>query len=67
MYFLSFSFTLTSHLKHNEDSLILSIYTQWECVTLQLWACILVQVTMYHRLRIGRDGHLDQSKAYDIS
>ena len=28
---------------------------------------ILVQVTIYRRLRIGRDGHLDQSEAYDIS
>ena len=28
---------------------------------------ILVQVTIYRRLWIGRDGHLDQSKAYDIS
>ena len=28
---------------------------------------ILVQVTIYRRLRIGRDGHLDQSAAYDIS
>ena len=26
-------------------------------------ARILVQVTMYHRLRIGRDSHLDQSEA----
>ena len=26
-----------------------------------------VQVTTYRRLRIGRDGHLDQSQAYDIS
>ena len=27
---------------------------------------ILVQVTICRRLRIGRDGHLDQSEAYDI-
>ena len=26
-----------------------------------------VKVTIYRRLRIGRDGHLDQSEAYDIS
>ena len=32
-----------------------------------IWARILVQVTIYRRLRIGRDGHLDQSEAYDIS
>ena len=30
-------------------------------------ARILVQVTIYRRLRIGRDGHLDQSEAYDTS
>ena len=30
-------------------------------------AHILVQVTIYRRLLIGRDGHLDQSEAYDIS
>ena len=28
---------------------------------------ILVQVTIYRRFLIGRDGHLDQSEAYDIS
>ena len=31
------------------------------------WGRILVQVTIYRRLLIGRDGHLDQSEAYDIS
>ena len=31
------------------------------------WGRILVQVTIYRRLRIGRDGHLDQSEAYDLS
>ena len=30
-------------------------------------ARILVQVTIYRRLLIGRDGHLDQSEVYDIS
>ena len=30
-------------------------------------AHILIQVTLYRRLRIGRDGHLDQSEAYDMS
>ena len=47
----------------------------WECLlkynhmTLSLvaWGRILVQVTIYRRLLIGRDGHLDQSEAYDIS
>ena len=28
---------------------------------------ILVQVTIYRRLLIGRDDHLDQSETYDIS
>ena len=31
------------------------------------WGRIRVQVTIYRRLRIGRDSHLDQSEAYDIS
>ena len=26
-----------------------------------------IQVTLYRRLRIGRDGHLDQSEAYATS
>ena len=26
-----------------------------------------MQLTIYRRLQIGRDGHLDQSEAYDIS
>ena len=30
-------------------------------------ARILVQGPIYRRHRIGRDGHLDQSEAYDIS
>ena len=34
---------------------------------IQIRARILVQVTIYRRLLIGRDGHLDQSEAYDIS
>ena len=35
--------------------------------TTGVWVRILVQVTIYRRLLIGRDGHLDQSEAYDIS
>ena len=31
------------------------------------WARSLVQVTIYRRLLIGREGQLDQSEAYDIS
>ena len=38
------------------------------CMSRQLTrARILVQVAIYRRLLIGRDGHLDQSEAYDIS
>ena len=37
------------------------------CFKSGTWARILVQVTIYRRLLIGRDGHLDQSEAYDIS
>ena len=34
---------------------------------LRHWGRILGQVTIYRRLPIGRDYHLDQSEAYDIS
>ena len=37
------------------------------CNSLLSRAHILVQVTIYRRLRIGPDGHLDQSEADDIS
>ena len=36
-------------------------------VSLKVLVCILVQVKIYRRLRISRDGHLDQFEAYDIS
>ena len=35
--------------------------------SLESRARILEQVTIYRRLLIGRDGHLGQSEAYDIS
>ena len=41
--------------------------TQKVRVSQDVRARILVQVTIYRRLLIGRDGHLDQSEAYDIS
>ena len=37
------------------------------CLSEKNWARILVQVTIYRRLLVGRDGHLDQSEAYDMS
>ena len=37
------------------------------CLCLRARARILVQVTINRRLLIGRDGHLDQSEAYDLS
>ena len=36
-------------------------------IILYLRGRILVQVTIYRRLLIGRDGRLDQSEAYDVS
>ena len=42
-------------------------YTDSNLWRLDARARILVQVTIYRRLLIGRDGHLDQSEAYDIS
>ena len=39
------------------------IHTNWPA---SAWARILAQVTIYRRLLIGRDGHLDQSEACDI-
>ena len=41
------------------DCLYFTSYT----FRLNFWARILVQVTIYRRLLIGRDGHLDQSEA----
>ena len=37
------------------------------CITCYSRVRILEQVTIYRRLLIGRDDHLDQSEAYDIS
>ena len=49
----------------------LEIFEFFQCgdrlYTSEPGARILIQVTIYRRLRIGRDGHLDQSEAYDIS
>ena len=44
---------------HESEGRLPSVFT--------IRARILVQVTIYRRLLIGRDGHLDQSEAYDIS
>ena len=41
-------------------------YDKHECVIADQGR-ILVQVTINRRLLIGRDGHLDQSEAYDLS
>ena len=43
------------------------IYSYGRTLVILHRARILVQVTIYRRLLIGRDGHLDQSEAYDIS
>ena len=56
---------LCSSLVHGSEQVI-SITPLFSTTALQTRARILVQVTIYRRLLIGRDGHLDQSKAYDI-
>ena len=45
------------------QSQVIKILTLAVCIP----ACILVQVTIYRRLRIARDNHLYQSDAYVIS
>ena len=54
--------------RHNSGRLFSVDIEQPEYVTelMHVWARILVQVTIYRRLRIGRDDHLDQSEAYTI-
>ena len=42
-------------------------YIRWSIRVADSQQRILVQVTIYRSLRIGRDSHLDQSEAYDIS
>ena len=42
-------------------------YAQLIEITVRVRSRILAQVTIYRRLLIGRDSHLDQSEAYDIS
>ena len=43
------------------------IYPKSQVIKSVILARILVQVTIYRRFLIGRDGHLDQSETYDIS
>ena len=40
---------------------------QRDLSALQDWDRIPVQITIYRRLLMGRDAHLDQSEAYDLS
>ena len=44
-----------------------SFIHSWQSSCINLRCRILVQVTINRRLQIDRDGHLDQSEAYDIS
>ena len=48
-------------------SLFYRIISYGSSVVLSSLARFLVQVAIYRRFLIGRDGHLDQSEAYDIS
>ena len=53
---------------HNSGSIFLCHGLPIRKATVQqISARTLRQVTIYFRLRIGQDGHLDQSEAYDIS
>ena len=72
--------TLWLQFLHDEANVLLSNtlyvyiyapdYIGWPSAHLvgqEIRAGILVQVTINRRLLIGRDGHLDQSEAYDLS
>ena len=59
-------------LRNREDDFLSFLFsdTDSDCCVSTVLLCrsrILVQATVYRRLLIGRDGHLDQSSAYDIS
>ena len=58
-------------LVHLIDSVVAVIVKTWirneEFALNYRTSRILVQATINRRLRIGRDGHLDQSEAYDFS
>ena len=43
------------------------VFVHQKLTSTDVRAGILVQVTINRRLLIGRDGHLDQSEAYDLS
>ena len=47
--------------------IVLTLSARGPTLDVRIWAGILVQVTINRRLLIGRDGHLDQSEAYDLS
>ena len=51
--------TIMLVLRGNYDSLVLAEYKYRRRIR--------IQVTIYRRLLIGRDDHLDQLEAYDIS
>ena len=53
--------------KEQVHSLISSLKNYYQTLNFTPRFRILVQVKLYRRLRIGPDGHLDQSEAYDIS
>ena len=65
----SFSFAAMLMRPEYRDKIDLKYKKKIEGIVRYLWdwARILVQVTIYRRLLIGRDGHLDQSEAYNIS
>ena len=52
---------------HGNNSKVKYYMSRALCTFIQCRARILEQITIYRRLRIGQDGPLDQSGAYDIS
>ena len=40
---------------------------QTEHLQMYTRASIITQITIYRRIRVGRDGYLDRPEAYDIS
>ena len=56
---------------HSPNAVLMLVHRlrRWpslNAASVNFWFRVLVHVRIYRRLRIGRDGHLDQSGAYDI-
>ena len=67
VYLHSWSRGLMLDSSNNSIKLLIVAMIATAAAALEDWTRILVQVTIYRRLLIGRNCHLDQSEAYDIS